>query len=51
MACANESFYQMSTPVGSKKRRITSSFLPEHRLSVIPQLDYHEIEVGFSVNC
>ena len=43
MVTANESFYQMSTPVGAKKRRISGSSVPS-RLSSIPALEQSFID-------
>lgn len=54
-AQANESFFQMSTPMGEKKRRLTgSSFVSANRLSIIPQVYNAELdddELEFEVQC
>lgn len=54
-AQANESFFQISTPMGEKKRRLTgSSFVSADRLSIIPQVYNAELdddELEFEVQC
>ena len=47
---ANESFYQMSTPIGMKKRRISGSTMPG-RFSMIPVMEQSFIkDSDFEVN-
>jgi hypothetical protein len=41
--CTKDSFVQISTPIISKKRRLTSSFAPENRLSLIPHDDNFKV--------